>query len=149
MHFANYVGDVPNKLRTVHDKLVVHVHQSRNFRRISLEEERIAGMLLWAAEPTGWVDHFQCLGHSWAGFHRHYRHHRHCRLDPKDGTSSQSMTVVTLMTMNASPFRLREEAPLGREWPIRHPLDPYSPTFGLSPKCDVNADRAKSWSNPT
>ena len=45
MHFANYVGDLPNKLRTVHDKLVVHVHQSRNFRRISLEEERIAGML--------------------------------------------------------------------------------------------------------
>ena len=45
MHFANYVGDVPNKLRRVHDKLVVYVHQSRNFRRISLEEERLAGML--------------------------------------------------------------------------------------------------------
>ena len=50
MHFAKYVGDLPNKLHTVHDKLVVHVRQSRNFRRISLEEERIAGMLLWAAE---------------------------------------------------------------------------------------------------
>jgi hypothetical protein len=45
MHFANYVGNFPNKLRTVHDELVVHVHQSRNFRRISLEEKRIAGML--------------------------------------------------------------------------------------------------------
>jgi hypothetical protein len=45
MHFANYVGNFPNKLRTVHDELVIHVRQSRNFGRISLEEKRIAGML--------------------------------------------------------------------------------------------------------
>jgi hypothetical protein len=45
MHFANHIRNVPNKLRAVHDKLVVHVHPSCNFRGISLKEERIAGML--------------------------------------------------------------------------------------------------------
>ena len=43
MHFVNYFGNAPNKLRAVHDKLVVRVHQNRNFSRISFHEQCIAG----------------------------------------------------------------------------------------------------------
>jgi hypothetical protein len=52
MHLATYVGDVSNKLSTVHYKFVVHVHQNGNSSRISLHEQCIAGTIYPEWQPV-------------------------------------------------------------------------------------------------